>query len=750
MKTGGGFVLVYPNPYIIHKKFANLKIKYYICKMKTIYTPFLPQTSQETDVLQSSYQLGSWIDPIITPTTYEITTWWDNTNEDIRLEDIVWPTNRPTGTQGRFNNREEFTTALYNTYNYLLQTKGINPEFAKCLVAQDALESGWGQHVSGDFNYGGIKVPTNQQGQGLGRSLSTREVINGQDITITDEFRNFSSITDYCNYKINLLNNNRYQAFSGSVSEFAARVARGGYATDPNYANALNNMINSLKSGGTIPLQWHTKSDSWNMSQKFQLGGIVKRDEPENITNARQWVENWIDRRRDVYNRNWDQVHLIPSIGVLPSNLAYYNMWLTSAEINPEILNRRAGGADGAYDSSNRSIYLASDDPITAVHEFAHSTMPDEQAAVIDNIKDMNEDHMYLYDDTEPDEYLDNSEEMYARFMGLRYWLEQQGENMDRRFTPGDIRDLLKKYSTYIIQISPDGSRSIFDNQNNLIETNVTNPDPFNATLKYDVNSNLIDTLGRYSPTVSAFILTEVASNNKTLPQSARRGAKIRKAQYGMMFDGFKNPENGWYMTPIKTPLRPQYFNPSTNTGPVAGFNNAREVYDYILSLPGSNPAIAAGWTGVFMQESSLNHSAVSNAGATGIAQLLGARKDEYENWLQGRPNTWQNQVSWVWEKVNSGKDDWQDYYNRLQDKAERGARMTEKEANDWRLMEHSKYVNYSFDNYRDRIRTLTNPGDIAELMTWTFERPSSSEAHIDNRRRYAQEVYDAYVNTIR
>jgi hypothetical protein len=32
--------------------------------------------------------------------------------------------------------------------------------------------------------------------------------------------------------------------------------------------------------------------------------------------------------------------------------------------------------------------------------------------------------------------------------------------------------------------------------------------------------------------------------------------------------------------------------------------------------------------------------------------------------------------------------------------------------------MEKSKYVNYSFQNYRDTIGSMTNPGDIAELFT--------------------------------
>ena len=42
--------------------------------------------------------------------------------------------------------------------------------------------------------------------------------------------------------------------------------------------------------------------------------------------------------------------------------------------------------------------------------------------------------------------------------------------------------------------------------------------------------------------------------------------------------------------------MSPSYVNSKPDAeGSVLGFNNAKEVYEYILSLPGSNPAIAAG-----------------------------------------------------------------------------------------------------------------------------------------------------------
>lgn len=139
----------------------------------------------------------------------------------------------------KFNSKKDFKDTMLPIYERLLKSKGLNPAFAKSLVAQDGLESAWGSKPAGSYNFGGIK--------GKGTTKRTREVINGKDVYINDQFRNFKSLEDYANFKIDLLNNKRYNAFSGDIKEFANRVHRGGYATDPRYANILNQVIASAK-----------------------------------------------------------------------------------------------------------------------------------------------------------------------------------------------------------------------------------------------------------------------------------------------------------------------------------------------------------------------------------------------------------------------------------------------------------------------------------------------------------------------
>lgn len=97
----------------------------------------------------------------------------------------------------KFNSKKDFKDTMLPIYERLLKSKGLNPAFAKSLVAQDGLESAWGSKPAGSYNFGGIK--------GKGTTKRTREVINGKDVYINDQFRNFKSLEDYANFKIDLL-----------------------------------------------------------------------------------------------------------------------------------------------------------------------------------------------------------------------------------------------------------------------------------------------------------------------------------------------------------------------------------------------------------------------------------------------------------------------------------------------------------------------------------------------------------------
>lgn len=142
-----------------------------------------------------------------------------------------------------FKSKKDFVEKMKSGYERVLIERGFDPNFARFLVAQDAIESGWGKKISGDFNFGGIKVDSKDKGKGLGSLVNTTEFDKktGTYIPIVDEFRNFKNLDEYLNYKVSFLDRKRYKAFDGNPDEFIYRVVSGGYATDPEYGDKLAN-----------------------------------------------------------------------------------------------------------------------------------------------------------------------------------------------------------------------------------------------------------------------------------------------------------------------------------------------------------------------------------------------------------------------------------------------------------------------------------------------------------------------------
>ena len=154
-----------------------------------------------------------------------------------------------------YTNQRDFVEDMTAAYTKALAARGISTDYAKMLVAQDALESNWGKSsLAKDFNFGGIKAVKGTPF--VEKETKEYSSKNGMHKT-KSKFRKFNSLDEYVNYKISLLSGKRYQAFTGDPTQFYHRIKAGGYATDPNYVAKLTNMYNnsilSVKQGGNIP-----------------------------------------------------------------------------------------------------------------------------------------------------------------------------------------------------------------------------------------------------------------------------------------------------------------------------------------------------------------------------------------------------------------------------------------------------------------------------------------------------------------
>lgn len=139
---------------------------------------------------------------------------------------------------------------------------GVDPRH---LIAQAALETNWGQSLPKDASGGtsnnlfGIKATADWTGAAV--NSGTQEFSNGVASNTTAQFKAYATPTQSFQDYVSLLRNNpRYAAALNTGSDvhaFAAGLQRGGYATDPEYANkiaAVTNTVSSLKLSSTVPI----------------------------------------------------------------------------------------------------------------------------------------------------------------------------------------------------------------------------------------------------------------------------------------------------------------------------------------------------------------------------------------------------------------------------------------------------------------------------------------------------------------
>src|SRR5680860_461384 len=135
----------------------------------------------------------------------------------------------------------------------IAKDSGINPRF---MVAQAALETGWGKHMiegKGDssspvpsYNLFGIKADQRWQGDSV--AVTTTEFREGVPMKEQDVFRAYAdyeaSLRDYVDF---LESNPRYRdvlAVADKPAQFAEKLQQASYATDPNYAEKIRSIMN--------------------------------------------------------------------------------------------------------------------------------------------------------------------------------------------------------------------------------------------------------------------------------------------------------------------------------------------------------------------------------------------------------------------------------------------------------------------------------------------------------------------------
>lgn len=135
---------------------------------------------------------------------------------------------------------------------YAQQVAAQNDLYASVMIAQSILESGYGQSTlsqAPNFNLFGIKG----QYQGQSVRMLTWEHYNGKNVQIYDNFRKYPSYAESFQDNARVLRTTSFYpgvyfyagAWKSNTTSYrdATAALTGKYATDPNYNNKLNNLI---------------------------------------------------------------------------------------------------------------------------------------------------------------------------------------------------------------------------------------------------------------------------------------------------------------------------------------------------------------------------------------------------------------------------------------------------------------------------------------------------------------------------
>lgn len=154
----------------------------------------------------------------------------------------------PTEELTNFNSPADFISTLWGLAKDVIADSGLNP---KAVIAQAALETGWGKHIikkpngESSFNLFGIKSDRNWQGEQA--IANTHEFKHGRMFTAREGFRAYASLKESLRDYVDFLKSNeRYQHAlqkSDNPQQFVAELQAAGYATDPKYASKIQHIM---------------------------------------------------------------------------------------------------------------------------------------------------------------------------------------------------------------------------------------------------------------------------------------------------------------------------------------------------------------------------------------------------------------------------------------------------------------------------------------------------------------------------
>ena len=221
----------------------------------------LSQLSQLSQPAQLSQPIGNIAPSVFKTNSYQAQNPAVKVNkfqtEDLPVAKSDNESHQEIGSIQRWSKPEQYINDIFPHVEQAANIIGIS---AEALIAQSALETGWGKHSmrfpdgKSAFNLFGIKAGSNWNGPTL--TKPTIEFQNGVMQTEIAHFRAYESIPDALDDYVNFIQSSaRYQNaldHQGSDTHYLKQLQQGGYATDPEYANKIINIMQGKTLGDSL------------------------------------------------------------------------------------------------------------------------------------------------------------------------------------------------------------------------------------------------------------------------------------------------------------------------------------------------------------------------------------------------------------------------------------------------------------------------------------------------------------------
>ena len=150
-----------------------------------------------------------------------------------------------------FASADEFVATMLPMAQEAADRLGVDP---KVLVAQAALETGWGKSIlrqdNGSSSHNLFNIKASKSWDGGQAQAITSEFRDGAMVKEKASFRSYDSYADSFHDLVNLLqNNDRYQEVvkaADNPEQFVKELQKAGYATDPHYAQKISAIAKQL------------------------------------------------------------------------------------------------------------------------------------------------------------------------------------------------------------------------------------------------------------------------------------------------------------------------------------------------------------------------------------------------------------------------------------------------------------------------------------------------------------------------